>query len=63
MVFLQIAITSDMDIVILGVQKLSFGRPSASILQPWEPFCQLRDALGTMGAADTTHWAPEADFY
>ena len=37
-----------------GVPNLSFGRPAASILPPWGPFCQLGDTLrameGHMGA-------------
>ena len=31
-----------------GVPNLSFGRPAASILPPWGPFCQLGDTLGAM---------------
>ena len=46
MVFSLVAVTLDMDIVILGIPKLSFGRPGASILSSWELLCQLGDALG-----------------
>ena len=35
----------------LGVQNLSFGRPGASTLAPWEQFCKLLGTpWGTMGA-------------
>ena len=51
MVFSFIAVTLDMDIVILGIQKLSFGRPGGSILPSWEPLCQLGDALGDHGSS------------
>ena len=51
MVFSLIAVTLDMDIVILGIQKLSFGRPGVPIFPAWEPFCQLGDALGDHGSS------------
>ena len=40
MTFLLIAVTLDMDIAILGVRNLSFGRLGASTLPPWGPFLQ-----------------------
>ena len=46
MAFLFIAVTLDMDIAILGIQNLSFGRPGhfGSLGTPW----------GTMGASGRT---------
>ena len=49
--FSLIAVTLDTDIVILGAQRLSFGKPGASFLQPWVPFCQLRDTLEDHGSS------------
>ena len=51
MALLFTAVTSDMDIAILGVQNLSFGRPSALSLAPWVPFLQLGDTLGDHGSS------------
>ena len=60
MAFSLIAVTLGTDIVFLGIRKLSFGRPGASILPSSEAFCQLGDALGdhessrddTLGSGD-----------
>ena len=58
MVFALIAVTLDTNIGIFGIQNLSFGRPGASILPPWGPFCQLAD---TRGDHARTHGSPEPD--
>ena len=58
-VFPVAAVTLDTTFAILGVQNLSFGRPVASILPPWGPFCQLGDTREDHGR---THGGPEADF-
>ena len=60
--FVFIAATLDMDIVILGVQNLSFGVPGASTLPPLWPLCQLEGAVGAMSAAGRTRRSPEPDF-
>ena len=41
-----IVVTLDTDIAIVGVQNLSFARPGASTLAPWEPFWQLETPWG-----------------
>ena len=56
MLFPFIAVTLDTNFAILSVQNLSFGRPVASILQPWEPFCQLGDTLGDHGSSRKDTW-------
>ena len=45
---LCIAVTWDIDIVILCAQDLPFG---ASTLAPWRPFCKLGDILGDHGSS------------
>ena len=62
MAFSFIVGTLDRDIAISAVEKISFGKPGASILPPRGPFCQLGDSLGTMGAAGRTHGCLEPDF-
>ena len=62
MAFPLIVVTLDMDIAILGVQSLSIGRPGASILQPWGPFCQLGDTMGDHGSSRKDTWGPETRF-
>ena len=57
-----IAVTLDKNFVILGVQNLSFGRPGASISQPWGPFCQLEDTLGDHGSSRKDKWEPGTRF-
>ena len=54
--------TLDMDVVILGVQNLAFGRPGASSLEPWGHFGSLGTPWGTMGAAGRTRGGPEPDW-
>ena len=49
MAFSRIVVARNVDIVILGVQNLSFGRPGASTFPPWDPFFQLGDTLGDHG--------------
>ena len=51
MAFSLIAVTLGTEIVFLGIQKLSFGRPGASILPSSGPFCQLGDDLGDYGSS------------
>ena len=51
-----IAVSLDMDIVILGVQNVSFGRPGASTLASWEPFWQLGDTLGDQRSSKKDTW-------
>ena len=48
MAFLLVAVTLDMDIIILGVQNLSFGRPGASIFHPGDHFVSLETFEGAM---------------
>ena len=55
MAFSVIAVILDTDIVILGVQNLSFGRPDASIFHVRGDFGSLGTFQGTMGAAGRTH--------
>ena len=55
MALLLTVVTLDIDIFLLGIQNLSFGRPGVS----WEPFWQLGDSLGDHGAAGI---GPEPDF-
>ena len=62
MAFSFIAVTLGKEIVILGIQKLSFGRPGASILASSEPFCQLGDALGDHGSSRNDTLGSETDF-
>ena len=62
MVFPCISVTLDMDIAILGIQKLSFGRPGASILPPSGHFVSLGTPWGTMGAAGRTREGLEVVF-
>ena len=62
MAFLFIAVTLDMNIVILGMQNLSFGRPGASTFAPSGPFWQLEDTLGDHGSSRKDTWGPEPDF-
>ena len=59
MEFLLIAVASSMDIVILGVQNLSFGKPGASLEHPGGYFGSVGTAWGTMGAAGRTCGGPE----
>ena len=61
MAFLRIIVASDMYIVILCYQNLSFGRRRASNLPPWGPCWQLGDTLGTMGATGRTRGGSESD--
>ena len=49
--------------VTANAQKMSFGRPGASILAPWGPFWHLGAPWGTMGAAGWTRGGPESDLY
>ena len=58
--FSLVAVTLDTDIAILGVQDLHLaGRPDASILPPWELFCQLGDTLGYQGSSRKDTWGSE----
>ena len=61
MAFSLLVVTLDMDVVILGIENLSFCRPGASSLAPWEHFGSLGTPWGTMGAAGRTCWAMEPD--
>ena len=51
MAFSRIAVTLGTEFVFLGIQKLSSGRPGASILPFSGPFCQLGDDLGDYGSS------------
>ena len=51
-----IVVTLDMDIAILGVRNLSFGRPGASTLAPWGAFLQLGDTLEDNGSNRKDTW-------
>ena len=48
MVFPLVAVTWDTNFAILGVQKLSFDRPGASIFHPGDHFVSLGIFKGTM---------------
>ena len=50
---IAVALDTDIytDIVILGFHNLSSGKPGASTLPPWGPFCQSGDALGDHGSS------------
>ena len=56
--FLLIDVTLDMDIIILGVQNLSFGRLGASTSALGGHFGRLGAPWGTMGAAGSTRGGP-----
>ena len=58
MAFLLIAVTSDMDSHILGVQNVSFGSLGASTLAPWGHFGRLGTPWGTIGPAGRTREGP-----
>ena len=58
MAFLLIVVTLDMDIAILGVQNLSFGRLGASTLAPWGLFWPLEDTLGDLRSSREDMWGP-----
>ena len=53
MAFLLRVVTLDKDLVILGVQNLSFARPGASTLAPWGPFWRVGAHSVTIGAAES----------
>ena len=56
MAFSLIAVTLDTDSAILDVQNLSFGRPGAFILSPWDLFYQLGGTLGDHGSSRKDTW-------
>ena len=60
--FPLVAATWDTNFGFLGIQNLLFGRPVASMLPPWGPFCQLGDTLGDPGSSWKDAWGSEAGF-
>ena len=62
MEFSGIAVNSDMDIVILGIQSVSFGRLGASTLSPSEPFCRLGDTIGDHRSSKKDTWVSRTRF-
>ena len=60
MAFLLIAVSLDMDIAILGVQNLSFGRPGAFIFPPWVRCHYV--SLGTLWPAGRIRLGPAPVF-
>ena len=54
MAFLLSAVALGMDIAILGIENIAFGRPGASTLTPSGHFGGLGTPLRTMGAAAWT---------
>ena len=56
MAFSFVSVTLETDIVLLGVQNLSFGRPGAFILPAWVPFGQIGDTQGDHGSSRKDTW-------
>ena len=60
--FSIVPVAWDTIFIILGVQTLSFDRPSASIFLPGGPFCQLGDTREDHGRTHEAHNQIFSDF-